>query len=68
MPDTEHAVICVPRAIRAQIRIRAKDKTNVWHTVKDPFGKDVPAIDNIPIALVEQIKGSPTTGYEATVT
>lgn len=68
MPDVENAVICVNRGVRGQIRKRTNEKGNLFHTMKDPFGKNITAIDNVPIALVEQIKGDATVGYEETVT
>lgn len=67
MPDTDNAVICVPRVVRAQMRKRTSDKPNLWNTFTDPFGKNVAAIDNVPIALVEEIKSTAADGYEETV-
>jgi len=63
IPDLENAFWYVPRILRAQIRKRAKDRGNVFHTEKDPFGKWHNMIDETPIRLVEQIS---ITGPEIT--
>lgn len=55
IPDTENAFWYVPRILRAQIRKRVNEKGNVFHNIQDPFGKWIPAVDGIPIRMVEQI-------------
>jgi hypothetical protein len=55
IPDLENAFWYVPRILRTQIRKRVNEKGNVFHTVKDPFGKWVAMIDETPIRMVEQI-------------
>ena len=55
IPDLENAFWYVPRIIRGQIRKRVNEKGNVFHRMEDPFGKNVEAIDGVPIRMVEQI-------------
>lgn len=55
IPDLENAFWYAPRILRAQIRKRVNEKGNLFHTVKDPFGKWMTMIDETPIRMVEQI-------------
>ena len=42
--------------IYSQIMIAIKDKSNVWHTVQDPFGPNqVPSLLGIPLYVDENI-------------
>ncbi|MEE9365889.1 MAG: hypothetical protein V3W44_04295 [Dehalococcoidales bacterium] len=63
IPDLENAVMYCNKPLRAQIRKRINVKGNIWHTVTDPFGRQVPGIDNVPLHIVERL-----TSAEATVT
>ena len=47
----ENCLIVVPSLITGQIWKRVKDKANLWHTMKDPFGRMVNAFSGIPIAV-----------------
>ncbi len=62
IPDLQNAVMYCNKPLRAQIRKRINVKGNVWHTVTDPFGRQVPGIDNMPLHIVERL-----TSTEATV-
>lgn len=55
MPDMDNAYWFANRQMRADLRIRVNEKGNLFHTMDAPFGKNVMAIDGIPILLVEDI-------------
>ncbi len=62
IPDLNNAVMYCNKPLRAQIRKRINVKGNVWHTVTDAFGRQVPGIDDVPLHIVERL-----TSVEATV-
>jgi len=76
MPDLENAAIFGNHTLRAQIRKRCNEKGNIFHTADFPFGKNIPAVDNVPILVCGENDpsnyGSATAGgirnTEATVT
>ena len=70
MPDTNNAAIFCNKTVRAQIRQRANEKNNVFHMADFPFGKNIPAVDNIPILVMDSNDPGLTGGIvntEATV-
>jgi len=55
LPDPSKAVIYINGTIKSQLDIIAKDKPNVIHTEKDPFGKPVLYFWDIPIKKFDSI-------------
>ena len=71
MPDLDNAAIFVNHTLRAQIRKRCNEKNNVFHTADFPFGKNIPAVDNVPILVIGSNDSGVSGGIvntEATVT
>ena len=49
MPDLDNAAMFCNKTISAQLRKRVNEKGNIFHTIDTPFGKNVLAVDNVPI-------------------
>ena len=63
MGDWDNVVIAVPSIVTGQIWKRIKEKSNVWMTVNDPFGRPIPAFGpgQHPIAVCDAIETTEAT-------
>lgn len=51
----EGATIYCNRTIKSQIDINAKDKSNVFYTAQDPYGRSITYFRGVPVHLCEQL-------------
>ena len=55
MPDLDNAVIYVPKAVKVQMNIALKNKTNVNYTVENAWGVPTLHFQGVPVRRLDQI-------------